>query len=167
MRVPAHPASGSGGPNSSKKAARVATSRRRFAPRRGRLHGTQASRCVPMLRSKFGIFFKARFERDFGSRNFLIVSNLQQNAEPPKLCVESLLRSGDMVGASGFEPEASCAQGRLASFHNSFQFTHSIESSRLRKRPSMCAGVRGCSHLIVRSLQKSLQSSVADAGVQP
>jgi len=69
---------------------------------------------------------------------------------------------GDLVGASGFEPEASCAQGRFSNFRKSRNFNYSIESSRLSTSDGMCTDVPGCSRLLVGSLQKSLQFSVSE-----
>jgi len=69
-----------------------------------------------------------------------------------------------VVRPEGFEPPTLCLEGRLARSRKSFHFAHSIENPTLRQHQSMCLGVPGCSHLIVRSLQKSLHSSAADAG---
>ena len=45
---------------------------------------------------------------------FLIVPKLHHNAAVPKCGSSNWLIVKDLVGASGFEPEASCAQGRRA-----------------------------------------------------
>jgi hypothetical protein len=64
-----------------------------------------------------------------------------------------------LVGASGFEPEASCAQDRQASFCKSFDFNHAIENTKLSFMGEVWLGVARCTGLIVGSLQKSLQLS--------
>jgi hypothetical protein len=62
-----------------------------------------------------------------------------------------------VVGAPGFEPGASCAQGRIASLAKSFLFNHAVENKARCFVPHMCVDVRRCSRLIIGSLQKSLQ----------
>jgi hypothetical protein len=69
-----------------------------------------------------------------------------------------------MVGASGFEPEASCAQGRLRSSRKHRLFNHSIEDLRLTSTAKMCPVVRKCGCLHIESLQKSLQSTTTETG---
>jgi hypothetical protein len=44
---------------------------------------------------------------------FSHVPKLHQNAAVPKLGFCNLLSEKDLVGARGFEPRASCAQGKL------------------------------------------------------
>src|SRR5882672_7735839 len=54
------------------------------------------------------------FPRRFASPNFSYCSQLHHNAAARKSTLCKLLIYKDLVGASGFEPEASCAQGRRA-----------------------------------------------------
>ena len=54
------------------------------------------------------------FPRRFASPNFPYCSQLHHNAAARKSTLCKLLIYKDLVGASGFEPEASCAQGRRA-----------------------------------------------------
>jgi hypothetical protein len=60
------------------------------------------------------LFVYANLYALFCLANFSCVPNLHQNAAAPKLDFCRLLIEKEMVGASGFEPEASCAQGRRA-----------------------------------------------------
>ena len=69
-----------------------------------------------------------------------------------------------VVGARGFEPRTSCAQGRLLTSRKQFVFSYSIDDLRLSPSAGVCPGVAGCSHLHAGSLQKSLQSR-AENGV--
>jgi hypothetical protein len=46
-------------------------------------------------------------------RIFPVVPKLHHNAAVAKLSFCNFLIEKDLVGASGFEPEASCAQGKL------------------------------------------------------
>ena len=62
-----------------------------------------------------------------------------------------------LVGASGFEPEASCAQDKSASSRKPLPHSSYSENKALRFQSGMCAAVAGCARLIVGSLQKSLQ----------
>jgi len=55
----------------------------------------------------------AKFASDFSARIFLIVPKSHRNAAVPKLLFCESLSPKMLVGASGFEPEASCAQGKL------------------------------------------------------
>jgi hypothetical protein len=64
-----------------------------------------------------------------------------------------------LVGASGFEPEASCAQDRQPSLCKSFDFNHAIENSTVSSTRELWLGVARCTGLIVGSLQKSLHLS--------
>jgi hypothetical protein len=61
-----------------------------------------------------------------------------------------------MVGAPGFEPGASCAQGRIASLAKSFLFNHAVENKAHISIGHMCGDVCTCNRLLVGSLQKSL-----------
>src|SRR5260370_35486304 len=54
------------------------------------------------------------FPRRFASPNFSYCSQLHHNAAARKSTLCKLLIYKSLVGASGFEPEASCAQGRRA-----------------------------------------------------
>ena len=76
--------------------------------------------------------------------------------------VANLLKG--LVGARGFEPRTSCAQGRLLTSRKQSVFNHSIENLRLISSRRMCLGVRGCIHLHAGSLQKSLQSRAMEKG---
>ena len=69
-----------------------------------------------------------------------------------------------MVGARGFEPRTSCAQGRLLISRKPFHFNHSIEHLRLSSSGRVCPGVCKCGCLHAESLQKSLQSSAIENG---
>lgn len=64
-----------------------------------------------------------------------------------------------LVGAPGFEPGASCAQDRIASFAKLLVFNHAVENKPRCFVARMCGDVCTCSRLIVGSLQKSLQFS--------
>jgi hypothetical protein len=63
-----------------------------------------------------------------------------------------------LVGASGFEPEASCAQDRLTISCKSCIFNHAVENTKLSFMGEVWLDVAGCTGLIVGSLQKSLHS---------
>jgi len=63
-----------------------------------------------------------------------------------------------MVGASGFEPEASCAQGRRATENNPPVFNVHAETKPLSRDPTMWLAVRECAHLSVGWAQKLAQS---------
>ena len=78
-----------------------------------RLLGTQATLLWPMLLAVFAIVY-ATFRCDFSAGNFLIVPNLHQNAAEQKLPTYRSLNQRELVGASRFELETSCAQGRRA-----------------------------------------------------
>ena len=56
---------------------------------------------------------------------------------------------GDLVGASGFEPEASCAQGRRPIRNNHPVFNVRAETKQLSRDRSMWLAVRKCAHLSV------------------
>jgi hypothetical protein len=71
-----------------------------------------------------------------------------------------------VVGARGCEPRASCSQGRLIASCKSLTFRRSIADSKLKDRQELCLDVAGCSHLNVGSLQKSLQSPLAEYGAR-
>jgi hypothetical protein len=76
-----------------------------------RLLGTQKARYV------FNVCRCLRHvARVLGFGIFLIVPRLHHNAAPPKFTSSNnnSLSCRNLVGASGFEPEASCAQGRRA-----------------------------------------------------
>ena len=69
-----------------------------------------------------------KFSRCFFLGIFLIVPGLHRNAAAPKPGFCKFLIEEALVGASGFEPEASCAQvGRAASW-KSFLFNVSFEN---------------------------------------
>ena len=55
----------------------------------------------------------AKFACDFSARIFLLVPKLHHNAAVPKSGFCNLLSENDLVGGRGFEPRASCAQGKL------------------------------------------------------
>ena len=61
-----------------------------------------------------------------------------------------------LVGASGFEPEASCAQGSSPGFSKHSFSNRTIEKARLNRAACLCPGVPGCARLALGSLQKSL-----------
>ena len=67
----------------------------------------------PFVFSMFLIVY-AIFEYDFSTQAFLVVPKLHHNAAKPKSGFCNLLNYGDLVGARGFEPRTSCAQGRRA-----------------------------------------------------
>ncbi len=59
-----------------------------------------------------------------------------------------------LVGASGFEPETSCAQGRRIALNNPLVFSVTAETKRLIRDRSMWLAVPNCAHLSVRWAQK-------------
>ena len=61
-----------------------------------------------------------------------------------------------MVGARGFEPRASCAQGSRPSFSKSIGSNPRTENADFSCARTLCPGVSGCARVIVGSLQKSL-----------
>jgi hypothetical protein len=61
-----------------------------------------------------------------------------------------------MVGAPGFEPGTSCAQGRRNASHNSRRFNPSSENTVVNPVFGMCGDVLGCGWMLVGSLQKPL-----------
>src|SRR5215470_187432 len=63
-----------------------------------------------------------------------------------------------MVGAPGFEPGASCAQGRRNAPTKSCRYNTSPITSFRISQVRMWADVPGCSRLVVGSLQKPLQA---------
>ena len=58
--------------------------------------------------------YSRKFPMRFFSVIFFIVPKLHHNAAVPKLGFCKLRVEKDLVGVSGFEPEASCAQGGRA-----------------------------------------------------
>jgi hypothetical protein len=67
-----------------------------------------------------------------------------------------------LVGASGFEPEASCAQDRLAISCKSSIFNRAVENTNLSFMGEVWLDVARCTGLIVGSLQKSLHLSAGE-----
>jgi len=65
-----------------------------------------------------------------------------------------------LVGAPGFEPGASCAQGRRKAAANPRHFSLHVENPGLLRPFGMCADVPGCGRKFVGSLQKSLHLAV-------
>ncbi len=66
-----------------------------------------------------------------------------------------------LVGARGFEPRASCVQGRRTTQNNPPVFNVTDETKRLSRDRSMWLAVRNCAHLSVGWAQKLAQSSGA------
>ena len=64
---------------------------------------------------------------------------------------------GELVGARGFEPRTSCAQGRRASSRKALPCNSRCENKAFSFQNGMCAAVSRCVRLIVGSLQKPLQ----------
>ena len=64
-----------------------------------------------------------------------------------------------LVGAPGFEPGASCAQGRSSSENNRPVFNVPAETKQLRRDSSMWLAVRKCAYLSVGWAQKLAQFS--------
>ena len=62
-----------------------------------------------------------------------------------------------MVGAPGFEPGTSCAQGRRKAPPNPPAFSQQLENPILSRHLRMCLDVSGCGRKFVGSLQKALQ----------
>jgi hypothetical protein len=58
----------------------------------------------------------------------------------------------------GFEPPALCFEDSEPTLRNLLPFNGCSENQALKVRDRMCAAVSGCARLIVRSLQKPLQS---------
>jgi hypothetical protein len=81
-------------------------------------------------------------ELNFGI--FLMVPMSHHNAAPPIFTSSNSLSSRDLVGASGFEPEASCAQGRRATQNNPPVFNNAAETKQLTSDRSMWLAVREC-----------------------
>jgi hypothetical protein len=65
------------------------------------------------------------------------------------------------VDVTGFEPATPCLQSNATIIRKPFRITNSTEKSALKRAPSMWLGVSGCDLLLVGSLQKSLQPSLA------
>jgi hypothetical protein len=63
-----------------------------------------------------------------------------------------------LVGAPGFEPGASCAQGRRSTQDNCSFFNVAAETKQLSRDRSMWLAVRRCAHLSVGWAQKPAQS---------
>jgi hypothetical protein len=95
-------------------------------------------------------------ELNFGI--FLMVPMSHHNAAPPIFTSSNSLSSRDLVGASGFEPEASCAQGRRSTRNNPPVFSVTAETKRLSRDRSMWLAVRNCAHLSAGWAQKLAQS---------
>src|ERR1700740_1272438 len=64
----------------------------------------------------------------------------------------------DLVGAPGFEPGASCAQGRRSTQNKPPVSSASAETKQLSCDRSMWLAVRRCAHLSVGWAQKPAQS---------
>jgi hypothetical protein len=64
-----------------------------------------------------------------------------------------------LVGAPGFEPGASCAQGRRNGRNNPPVFNVAAESEQLSRDSSMWLAVGTCAHLSVGWAQKLAQSA--------
>ena len=62
-----------------------------------------------------------------------------------------------LVGAPGFEPGASCAQGRRATKNNASVFNVPAETKQLSRDRSMWLAVRKCAHLSFGWAQKLAQ----------
>jgi hypothetical protein len=90
--------------------------------------------------------------QEAGSRGKLIRAAIGRRCEPSS-CAESLV-----VGAPGFEPGASCAQGRRKAPANTHRF--SLESKNTAVRPpfGVCRDICRCDRLFAGSLQKPLHS---------
>jgi len=79
-------------------------------------------------------------------------------------CSAKYLKS--LVGAPGFEPGTSCAQGRRNSQDNPPVFNVAAETKQLSRYSSMWLAVRTCAHLSVGWAQKLAQSRCrADPGL--
>jgi hypothetical protein len=70
------------------------------------------------------------------------------------------IRKMFLVGAPGFEPGASCAQGRRATENKRPVFNVPAETKQLNCDRSMWLAVRKCAHLSVAWAQKLAQSRV-------
>src|SRR5882762_4243128 len=97
------------------------------------------------------------FPRRFASPNFSYCSQLHHNAAARKSTLCKLLIYKDLVGARGFEPRASCAQGRRSTESNRPVFNIPTETTQLNRDPSMWLVVRKCAHLSVGWAQKWAQ----------
>ena len=69
-----------------------------------------------------------------------------------------------LVDVAGIEPATPCLQSSYLTSCKTFVFRHLKEDLGLSSLHRMRPGVPGCSHLIVGSLQKSLQSSANEKG---
>jgi len=81
----------------------------------------------PLSLSMFLIAY-AKFACDFSARIFLIVPKLHHNAAVPKLSFCKSLSPKMLVGARGFEPRTSCAQGRSSAVHRVAQEEALVDS---------------------------------------
>jgi hypothetical protein len=85
-----------------------------------------------------------RVSMSLNCRKFSYGSQVQHNAANAKMWSRKFLSFVELVGAPGFEPETSCAQGRRNISRKSFLFNLIFENKRVRKifgSGTMCGNV--------------------------